>query len=33
VEGAALDRLVAGSRPISDAHAEPSPAPPPEVFA
>jgi len=33
VEGAALDRLVAGSRPITDAHAEPSPAPPPEVFA
>jgi spermidine synthase len=33
VEGAALDRFVAGSRPITDAHAEPSPAPPPEVFA
>jgi spermidine synthase len=33
VEGAALDRLVAGSRPITDAHAGPSPAPPPEVFA
>jgi spermidine synthase len=33
VEGAALDRFVAGARPITDAHAEPSPAPPPEVFA
>jgi len=33
VEGAALDRFVAGSRPITDARAEPSPAPPPEVFA
>jgi spermidine synthase len=33
VEGAALDRFVAGSRPITDAHAEPSPPPPPEVFA
>jgi spermidine synthase len=33
VEGAALDRFVAGSRPITDAHAEPSPAPPPDVFA
>ena len=33
VEGAALDRFVAGSRPISDTDAGPSPAPPPEVFA
>ena len=33
VAGAALDRFVAGSRPITDARAEPSPAPPPEVFA
>ena len=33
VEGVALDRFVAGSRPITDAHAEPSPPPPPEVFA
>ena len=33
VEGAALDRFLAGSRPITDAHAEPSPVPPPEVFA
>jgi len=28
VEGAELDRFVAGSEPITDAHAEPSPAPP-----
>jgi len=33
VEGAALDRFAARSRPITDAHAGPSPAPPPEVFA
>jgi spermidine synthase len=33
VEGAGLDRFVAGSRPITDADAEPSPAPPPDVFA
>jgi spermidine synthase len=33
VEGAALDRFVAGCAPIADAHAEPSPAMPPEVFA
>jgi SAM-dependent methyltransferase len=33
VEGAALDRFAAGARPITDAHAGPSPAPPPEVFA
>ena len=33
VEGAALDRFAAGSRPITDAHAGPSPAPPPKVFA
>jgi spermidine synthase len=32
VEGAALDRFVAGARPILDARAKPSPAPPPEVF-
>src|SRR5215831_9811171 len=30
VEGAALDRFVAASRPITDAHAQPSPAPPPD---
>src|SRR6266851_207812 len=33
VAGAALDRFVAGCAPIVDAHAEPSPAPPPSVFA
>jgi spermidine synthase len=33
VAGAALERFVAGSRPIMDAHAEPSPVPPPEAFA
>ncbi|HEX9516074.1 MAG TPA: fused MFS/spermidine synthase [Streptosporangiaceae bacterium] len=33
VYGTALDRFVAGSRPITDASAEPSPAPPPELFA
>ena len=33
VEGAALNRFIAGARPITDAHAEPSPDPPPEVFA
>jgi spermidine synthase len=33
VQGAALDRFAAGARPITDAHAGPSPAPPPEVFA
>jgi spermidine synthase len=33
VAGAALDRFVAGTRPITDARAEPSPVPPPDVFA
>jgi len=33
VEGAALDRFVAGCAPIVDANAEPSPVMPPEVFA
>jgi len=33
VDGADLDRFVAGSRPITDADAEPSPVPPPDVFA
>jgi hypothetical protein len=33
VEGAALGRFVAGSAPITDAHAEPSPEPPPGTFA
>jgi spermidine synthase len=32
-EGVALDQFVAGSRPITDADAQPSPAPPPDVFA
>jgi spermidine synthase len=31
--GADLDRFVAGAKPITDARAELSPAPPPEVFA
>jgi len=33
LEAAALDGFVAGCAPIVDAHAEPSPAMPPEVFA
>jgi spermidine synthase len=33
VEGTAIDRFVAGSRPITDTDAEPSPVPPPDVFA
>lgn len=33
MEGATLDRFVAGSAPIVDANAEPSPVMPPEVFA
>jgi spermidine synthase len=33
VAGEELDRFVAGARPITDALAEPSPAPPPDVFA
>ena len=33
VAGTALDQWVAGCAPIVDAHAEPSPAMPPEVFA
>jgi spermidine synthase len=33
IEGAELDRFVAGARPVGDAQAEPSPAPPPDVFA
>jgi len=31
--GADLDRFVAGARPITDASPEPSPVPPPDVFA
>jgi hypothetical protein len=33
VDGSALDRFVTGIAPITDATAEPSPAPPPDVFA
>jgi spermidine synthase len=33
VDGEELDRFVAGVRPITDALAEPSPAPPADVFA
>jgi spermidine synthase len=33
VAGDELDRFVAGARPITDADAEPSPEPPPDVFA
>jgi spermidine synthase len=33
LDGEELDRFVAGSRPITDARAAPSPAPPPDVFA
>jgi spermidine synthase len=33
VEGTRLDEFVAGSSPITDADAGPSPAPPPDVFA
>jgi spermidine synthase len=33
INGEELDRFVAGVRPITDALAEPSPAPPPDVFA
>lgn len=33
VAGAALDRFVAGCRPITDAHSGPPPVPPPGVFA
>jgi len=33
VEGDALGRFMAGSAPITDARAEPSPAPPPGAFA
>jgi hypothetical protein len=33
MDGATLDRFVAGCAPIVDANAEPSPVMPPEVFA
>jgi hypothetical protein len=32
VHGGELDRFAAGARPITDARAEPSPAPPPDIF-
>jgi spermidine synthase len=32
VAGSMLDRFIAGAAPLTDAHAGPSPAPPPEVF-
>jgi hypothetical protein len=31
--GQDLDQFVAGTKPVTDAHAEASPAPPPDVFA
>jgi spermidine synthase len=33
LDGEELDRFVAGSRPFTDSDAEPSPQPPPDVFA
>lgn len=33
LDGLAVDRFIAGTRPITDATAEPSPLPPPEAFA
>jgi spermidine synthase len=33
VHGSDLDRFTAGARPITDARAQPSPAPPPDIFA
>jgi spermidine synthase len=33
LHGSALDRFASGAKPITDAGAEPSPAPPPDVFA
>jgi spermidine synthase len=33
LHGSALDRFAGGAKPITDAGAEPSPAPPPDVFA
>ena len=33
VHGGELDRFAAGATPIADARAEPSPAPPPDIFA
>ena len=33
VHGADLDRFTAGAKPVTDANAQPSPVPPPDVFA
>ncbi len=33
VHGGDLDRFAAGARPVTDAQAQPSPAPPPDIFA
>jgi len=33
VHGAGLDRFAAGAKPVTDANAQPSPVPPPDVFA
>jgi spermidine synthase len=33
VHGADLDRFAAGAKPVTDANAQPSPVPPPDVFA
>jgi spermidine synthase len=33
VHGADLDRFAAGAKPVTDAEAQPSPAPPPSIFA
>jgi spermidine synthase len=33
IHGSELDRFTAGAKPITDAQAEPSPAPPPDIFS
>jgi hypothetical protein len=33
LHGGELDRFAAGAKPVTDARAEPSPAPPPDIFA
>jgi spermidine synthase len=33
LDGAALDRFAAGAKPVTDAGASPSPAPPPDLFS
>jgi spermidine synthase len=32
IHGRELDRFIAGAKPVTDARAEPSPAPPPDIF-